>query len=163
MGTVSAFAGLQARLAPIVEKYRGKEGAAIPLLADVQREVGYVSEEAVEYVSAGVGIPAAELFGVATFYAMFRFQPQGKHVVRLCRGTACHVQGSGLVANQLERTLGIEDGETTSDLMFTLQYVACLGCCSLAPVMLVGDEVYGRLTPEKAVGVLEDLRKKDKR
>jgi NADH-quinone oxidoreductase subunit E len=150
---------LEIRLAPIVERYRGKEGVAIPLLADVQKEVGYVAEEAVEYVGAELGISAAELFGVATFYAMFRFQPQGKYVVRLCRGTACHVQGSGRVAEQLERTMGIRDGETTEDLMFTLQYVACLGCCSLAPVMLVGTDVHGRLTPEKAVAVLEDLRK----
>ncbi|MDR1622402.1 MAG: NADH-quinone oxidoreductase subunit NuoE [Synergistaceae bacterium] len=162
MGTAVAGAipDLEIRLAPIVEKYRGKEGAAIPLLADVQREVGYVAEEAVNYVGSQLAIPAAELFGVATFYAMFRFQPQGKHVVRLCRGTACHVQGSGRVAEQIQRTLGIEDGETTEDLMFTLQYVACLGCCSLAPVMLIGTEVHGRLTPEKAVAVLEELRKK---
>jgi NADH-quinone oxidoreductase subunit E len=154
-----AIPDLETRLAPIVEKYRGKEGAAIPLLADVQREVGYVAEEAVDYVGSQLAIPAAELFGVATFYAMFRFQPQGKHVIRLCRGTACHVQGSGRVAEQIERTLGIKDGETTEDLMFTLQYVACLGCCSLAPVMLIGTEVHGRLTPEKAVAVLEELRK----
>ena len=162
MMTISAAAktvpDLEARLAPIVEKYRGKEGIAIPLLADVQRVVGYVAEEAVEHVSAELGIPAAELFGVATFYAMFRFQPQGKHVVRLCRGTACHVQGSGLIADQLERALEIKDGETTSDLMFTLQCVACLGCCSLAPVMMVDDDVHGRLTPEKSVSVLEKLR-----
>ncbi|MDR2528087.1 MAG: NADH-quinone oxidoreductase subunit NuoE [Synergistaceae bacterium] len=158
-GSVSS-SELENRLSPIVEKYRGKEGAAIPLLADVQRELGYVAEEAVEYVGAELRIPPAELFGVATFYAMFRFQPQGKHVVRLCRGTACHVQGSARVAEQLERTLGVKDGETTEDLMFTLQYVACLGCCSLAPVMLVNEEVHGRLTPEKAVAVLEDLREK---
>jgi NADH-quinone oxidoreductase subunit E len=151
------IADLEVRLTPIVEKYRGKDGVAIPLLADVQREVGYVAEEAVAYVSAKLDIPAAELFGVATFYAMFRFQPQGKYVVRLCRGTACHVQGSGRVAEQVERTLRVKDGETTEDLMFTLQYVACLGCCSLAPVMMVGDEVHGRLTPEKAIGVLEAL------
>jgi len=149
---------LKNRLAPIVEKYRGKEGIAIPLLADVQQEIGYVAEEAVEHVGAELGIPPAELFGVATFYAMFRFQPQGKHVVRLCRGTACHVQGSGLIEDQLERALKIKDGETTPDLMFTLQCVACLGCCSLAPVMMVGDDVHGRLTPEKAVNVLEKLR-----
>ena len=164
MMTISAAASaktvsdLKDRLAPIVEKYRGKKGIAIPLLADVQREVGYVSEEAVEHVGAELGISAAELFGVATFYAMFRFQPQGKHVVRLCRGTACHVQGSGLIADQLERVLEIKDGETTPDMMFTLQCVACLGCCSLAPVMMVGDDVHGRLTPEKAVDVLEKLR-----
>jgi NADH-quinone oxidoreductase subunit E len=159
VAVAGAIPDLAERLAPIVERYRGKEGVAIPLLADVQKEIGYVAEEAVEHVGAELGIPAAELFGVATFYAMFRFQPQGKYVVRLCRGTACHVQGSGRVAEQLERTLGIQGGETTEDLMFTLQYVACLGCCSLAPVMLVGADVHGRLTPEKAVAVLEDLRK----
>jgi len=159
--TISAaknISDLRDRLAPIVEKYRGKEGIDITLLADVQREVGYVAEEAVEYVSAELGIPPAKLFGVATFYAMFRFQPQGKHVIRLCRGTACHVQGSGLIENQLERFLDIKDGETSKDMMFTLQCVACLGCCGLAPVMMVGEEVHGRLTPEDAVGVLEQLR-----
>jgi NADH-quinone oxidoreductase subunit E len=154
-----ALPELEVRLAPIVEKYRGRQGVAIPLLADVQREMGYVAQDAVEYVGKKLSIPAAELFGVATFYAMFRFQPQGKYVVRLCRGTACHVQGSGRVQEQLERTLGIKDGETTEDLMFTLQCVACLGCCSLAPVMMVNDAVHGRLTPEKAVEVLESLRK----
>lgn len=158
-GGVPAGDAMSAKLDPIVERYRGKRGVAIPLLADVQKEMGYVASEAVEYVCEKLSIPAAELFGVATFYAMFRFQPQGKYVVRLCRGTACHVQGSGRVLEQLERSLGIKDGETTEDLMFTLQCVACLGCCSLAPVMMVNDDVHGRLTPEKAVQVLEDLRK----
>ncbi|MDR3231383.1 MAG: NADH-quinone oxidoreductase subunit NuoE [Synergistaceae bacterium] len=146
---------MKSRLDPIVEKHRGKRGIAIPLLADVQKEVGYVAREAVEYVGEKLSISPAELFGVATFYAMFRFQPQGKYVVRLCRGTACHVQGSARVLDQLERSLGVHDGETTKDLMFTLQCVACLGCCSLAPVMMVNDEVHGRLTPEKAVQVLQ--------
>jgi NADH-quinone oxidoreductase subunit E len=159
MTVAEAILDLEIRLTPIVEKYRGKQGVAIPLLAEVQQEVGYVAEEAVNYVASQLSIPAAELFGVATFYAMFRFQPQGKHVIRLCRGTACHVQGSGRVAEQIERTLEAKDGETTKDLMFTLQYVACLGCCSLAPVMLVNTEVYGRLTPEKAVEVVERLRR----
>ena len=156
-----AVPDLEVRLAPIVEKYRGRQGVAIPLLADIQREVGYVAQDAVEYVGEKLSIPAAELFGVATFYAMFRFQPQGKYVVRLCRGTACHVQGSGRILEQLERTLKIKDGETTGDLMFTLQCVACLGCCSLAPGMMVNAAVHGRLPPEKAVEVLETLRKEE--
>ena len=154
-----AIPEMRAKLDPIIEKYRGKQGVAIPLLADVQKEVGYVAREAVDYVGEKLSIPAAELFGVATFYAMFRFQPQGKYVVRLCRGTACHVQGSGRVQEQLERFMNVKDGETTEDLMFTLQCVACLGCCSLAPVMMVNDTVHGRLTPEKAVAVLEELKK----
>lgn len=148
------------KLDKIIERYRGKAGATIPLLADIQKEFGYVSEDAVEYAAQKTGIPAAEMFGVATFYAMFRFEPQGKYVIRLCRGTACHVQGSGRIAEQLERSLGVKDGGTTKDGMFTLQFVACLGCCSLAPVMMVNDEVHGRLTPEKAVDVLEGYRKK---
>ena len=119
---------------------------------------GYLPEDAVEYVGKALDIPAAELFGVATFYAMFRLQPQGKYVVRLCRGTACHVQGSGRIGEQLQRALDVQEGNTTVDGMFTLQYVACLGCCSLAPVMMVGEDVHGRLTPEKAVAVLETYR-----
>jgi len=155
-------ADLEKRLDPIIERYRGKSGATIPLLADVQKELGYVAEEAVSYVSEKTGIPAAEMFGVATFYAMFRFKPQGKFVIKLCRGTACHVQGSARIAEQLERTLGIEDGDTTGDKLFSIQYVACLGCCSLAPVMMVNEEVHGRLSPEKAADVLNHISKRGK-
>lgn len=149
-----------AKLDEIIEKYRGKAGATIPLLADIQKEFGYVGEDEVNYAAQKTGISAAEMFGVATFYAMFRFEPQGKYVIRLCRGTACHVQGSSRIAEQLERTLQVKDGSTTKDGVFTLQYVACLGCCSLAPVMMVNDEVHGRLTPEKAVEVLKEYRKR---
>ena len=149
---------LENRLDPIIENYRDKDGATIPLLAGIQKEFGYVAEEAVAYVSENTGISAAEMFGVATFYTMFRFKPQGKYAVRLCRGTACHVQGSARIAEQLERTLGIGDGDTTDDLLFSIQHVACLGCCSLAPVMMVNDEVHGRLTPEKAASVLETYK-----
>jgi NADH-quinone oxidoreductase subunit E len=152
---------LEAKLEPIVTRYRGKKGVAIPLLADIQKTVGYIAEEAVDYVARELDLPAAELFGVATFYAMFRMRPEGKHVVRLCRGTACHVQGSARIGEQLQRHLGVSEGETTSDGVFSLQYVACLGCCSLAPVMMVDGEVHGRLTPEKAVDVLESYRTRD--
>jgi len=160
MGTTTKedMGKIEQRLNPIVEKYRGKKGITIPLLAEVQKEFGYVSEEAVGELSKMIDIPAAELFGVATFYSMFRLQPEGKYVIRVCRGTACHVQGSARIGEQIERLYKIEDGQTTSDGMFTLQYVACLGCCSLAPVMMVGDEVHGRLTPDKAVDILEHYR-----
>jgi NADH-quinone oxidoreductase subunit E len=146
---------------PVVEKYRGKKGATIPLLAEIQKGFGYLPEDALHFVAKALDMPAAELFGVATFYSMFRLEPEGKYVVRLCRGTACHVQGSALVGAQLQRYLGIPEGKTTEDGMFTLQYVACLGCCSLAPVMMVGDEVHGKLTPESAVTILETYRKKE--
>ncbi|WP_300524256.1 NADH-quinone oxidoreductase subunit NuoE [Aminiphilus sp.] len=156
----SVEAGTAAQLDLIVERHRGKRGNTIPLLAEIQKELGYLPEEAIRYVSSKLDIPAAELFGVATFYAMFRLQPEGRYVVRLCRGTACHVQGSLLIGEQLQRYLHVKEGETTEDGLFTLQFVACLGCCSLAPVMMVGDEVHGRLTPEKAVDVLEAYRTK---
>ncbi len=162
--TCCATAGqeeLASRLMPMVEKYRGKKGATIPLLAEIQKSFGYLPEDALHFVAKALDMPAAELFGVATFYSMFRLEPEGKYVIRLCRGTACHVQGSALVGAQIQRYLGIPEGKTTEDGMFTLQYVACLGCCSLAPVMMVGDEVHGKLTPESAVTILETYRKKE--
>lgn len=150
---------LDEALRPIVERFKGGKGITIPLLAAVQEKLGYLSPEALDFLSKELDIPAAEMFGVATFYAMFRLQPQGKHVVRLCRGTACHVQGSLRVGEMLQRHLNVKEGETTGDGLFTLQFVACLGCCSLAPVMMVDDEVHGRLTPEKAVEILESYHK----
>lgn len=148
----------KAALAAVVGKYRGQRGVAIPLLADVQREFGYLPAWAVEEAARTLDVPAAELFGVATFYSMFRLTPLGKHVIRLCRGTACHVGGSSRIAEELQRRLGVPEGETTTDGLFTLQFVACLGCCSLAPVMMVDEDVHGRLTPTKAVEVLDGYR-----
>jgi len=145
-------------LKPIVQRFREQHGTVISLLADIQETFGYIPESAVDHVAREVNIPSAELFGVASFYAMFRFQPEGKYVVRLCRGTACHVQGSWLIGEQLQRHLKIPEGGTTEDGLFSLHYVACLGCCSLAPVMMVNGVVHGRLTPEKAVEVLENYR-----
>lgn len=151
---------LSKRLDPIVDSYRGKKGITIPLLAAIQKEFGYVAQEAVEYVSQKLDISASEMFGVATFYAMFRLQPEGKYVIRICRGTACHVQGSAGVAEEISRHLGVKEGETTEDGLFTIQHVACLGCCSLAPVIMVGDDVHGLLTPPKSVEVIDQYRAK---
>jgi len=148
----------RADLTPLIATYRGRHGAAIPLLADIQRQFGYLPAEAVEEAARALDIPAAELFGVATFYSMFRLKPLGVHVIRLCRGTACHVQGSLRIAEELQRRLKVAEGDTTEDGLFTLQFVACLGCCSLAPVMMVGEDVHGRLTPDKAVNVLDAYR-----
>jgi len=145
-------------LTPLIAKYRGRHGVAIPLLADIQRQFGYLPEEVVEEAAQALDIPAAELFGVATFYSMFRLKPLGTHVIRLCRGTACHVQGSLRIAEELQRRLKVAEGDTTEDGLFTLLFVACLGCCSLAPVMMVGEDVHGRLTPDKAVKVLDAYR-----
>lgn len=145
-------------LTPLIAKYHDRRGVAIPLLGDIQRQFGYLPQEAVEEAARALDIPAAELFGVATFYSMFRLKPLGVHVIRLCRGTACHVQGSLRIAEELQRRLKVAEGDTTEDGLFTLQFVACLGCCSLAPVMMVGEDVHGRLTPDKAVKVLDAYR-----
>ena len=158
----AADPSLEERLLPLAERYRGKKGITIPLLAELQEIMGFIAPDGVEYLSRELDIPPAEMYGVATFYAMFRLQPQGKHIIRLCRGTACHVQGSARIGEQLQRTLSVPEGGTTEDRMFTLQFVACLGCCSLAPVMMVDGEVHGRLTPEKAVEVLETIRASEK-
>lgn len=142
----------------LVAQYHRRRGVAIPLLADIQRQFGYLPQDVVAEAARILDIPAAELFGVATFYSMFRLKPLGKYVIRLCRGTACHVQGSLRIAEELQRRLKVNEGDTTDDGLFTLQFVACLGCCSLAPVMMVGEDVHGRLTPDKAVKVLDAYR-----
>ena len=164
--TCCATAGqeeLASRLMPMVEKYRGKKGATIPLLAEIQKSFGYLPEDALHFVAKAMDMPAAELFGVATFYSMFRLEPEGKYVVRLCRGTACHVQGSALVGAQLQRYLGIPEGKTTEDGMFTLQYVACLGCCMLAPAVQIDTVTYGHVAPDTVSGMLEDFLEQQSR
>ncbi len=130
-------------------------GDIIPLLQKIQDAYGYVPKPVVEVVSAETGIPASWFFGVATFYAQFRLVPGGRHTIRLCRGTACHVKGATMVQSALETHLAVKDGGTTEDLRFTFETVACLGTCFLAPVMMVDDDYYGDLTPAKAPKVLK--------
>ena len=135
----------------------GKE-ALIPLLQQVQGALGYVPEEAVYLISDKTGVPASEVFGVLTFYAQFRLKPRGRNMISVCLGTACHVLGGGKILEALQRHLDVEPGETTSDREFTLAEVRCLGSCSLAPVMVVNEDTYGRLTPDKAVKIVERYR-----
>ena len=135
------------------------EGAVISLLQGAQEIYGWLPRSVMDEIARLSGIPVAKLYGVATFYAQFYLAPHGKHTVRLCRGTACHVRGAPQVLAAVERHLGVEDGATTADRLFSLETVACLGTCFLSPAMLVGQSQYfGRLTPERAVRVLEDLR-----
>jgi NADH-quinone oxidoreductase subunit E len=140
----------------IISKYRNRSGILIPLLQDVQHTLGYLSKEAMRYVSVQMGIPAADIYGVATFYSMFKLKPQGKHIIRVCKGTACHVSDADGIKEALRSELGLQgDEDTTSDMMFTLMEVACLGCCSLAPVIMVDDTTYGKLNPESIKAILE--------
>jgi len=113
-----------------------------------------LSEEAVKAIAAHLGVSENEVFGVASFYAMFRFTPPGKHIIKVCRGTACHVKGSGRILEELGRELHVKPGETTKDGKYSLESIACFGCCSLAPVMVVDDKVYGGMTTKKAKEIL---------
>lgn len=133
----------------LLDEWRGQRGSLIPLLQQTQELLGYLSQDAMQQIAAAAGQSPAEVYGVATFYAQFRFEPTGKHTIKICHGTACHVVGVELLDTTLQNELGIGPGQTTADGSFTLEQVACLGCCSLAPVMMVDDEVYGRLTGEK--------------
>ncbi|HOM98159.1 MAG: NADH-quinone oxidoreductase subunit NuoE [Acetomicrobium sp.] len=142
----------------IVTPWKGQRGGLIPILQEMQKEFGYLPEEALLTVSKELKIPKAEVYGVATFYAQFHLKPRGRHVIRVCRGTACHVRGSLQILEKVKQMLGIEENETTDDLRFTLEPVACLGACGLAPVMMVDEDTHGRLTPDKIKTILEKYK-----
>lgn len=148
-------------LQPIINKYKNKKGNLIPLLQGTQSLYGYIPEAAFHLISEETGIKLSDMYGVATFYSQFRLKPVGKHIIKVCHGTACHVQNAGSITDAIEETLKIKDGETTPDSLFTLESVACLGCCSLAPVMMIGDETFGKLTGKSAVKVVKDIRIKE--
>jgi NADH-quinone oxidoreductase subunit E len=146
----------------LIEKYKGKKGSLIPLLQGAQNEFGYIPREAFAYISERTGLDLSDMYGVATFYAQFRLSPVGKHIVKVCHGTACHVQNADKITDALIDALGVPDGGTTEDGLFTLESVACLGCCSLAPVMMIGDETYGKLTGPESVKIVKNIRIKEK-
>lgn len=150
------------RLDPLIKKYKGKKGAMIPLLQGAQELYGYLPRKAFEKIAAETGLELSDMYGVATFYAQFRLAPVGKHIVKVCHGTACHVQNSKAITSALEDSLGVKDGETTEDNLFTLESVACLGCCSLAPVMMIGDETYGNLDGKAASKIIRDIKLNEK-
>ncbi len=145
-------------LNPIIEKYNNKKGRLIPLLQETQSIYGYIPQQAFEKLSKEAGLEISDMYGVATFYAQFRLKPVGKNIIRVCHGTACHVQNSDAITEALQNELKIKDGETSEDGLFTLESVACLGCCSLAPVMMVNNETYGKLTKDKAVKIIKNIK-----
>ena len=145
---------------PILEKYRrASEGNLISILQTAQELYGYLPEELLKYISTGTGIKPAKVMGVATFYTQFRLKPVGKNLILLCQGTACHVNGSITIEDAIKSELGVSEGDTTPDGLFTYNNVACLGCCSLSPVMMINGEAYGSLTPAKARQIIGDIRK----
>lgn len=145
----------------LIEKYKNKKGNMIPLLQGIQDIYGYLPREAFIKVAKETNIELSDMYGVATFYAQFRLKPVGKHIVKVCHGTACHVQNAKELTDALQESLKVNDGETTSDGIFTLESVACLGCCSLAPVLMIGDETYGKLTGDKAVKIVKDIKRQE--
>ena len=150
-----------APLEPVLAEYAAAPGSVITILQKTQELYGYVPMDAVYRIAEATGNSPAKVLGVATFYSQFRFTAVGKHLILLCKGTACHVNGADGIADAVMDELGIADGGTTEDGLFSLSLVACLGCCSLAPVMMIGDRTYGTLTPDKARKILRDIRKEE--
>ncbi len=142
------------RIEPILVQYEGREGVLVPLLQDVQDELGWLPEDAVNLVSERLNLSPAQVYGVASFYAQFYFEPRGRNIVKVCVGTACHIRGASAGLEWLEDELGIEDGETSADMEFTLETVNCVGCCGLAPVIVVNDRVVRKKDQQKAVAQL---------
>ncbi len=143
------------QLSQVLAPYRGQKGATIPVLQKVQAELGYLSEEAISEIANFLGQTKNEVYGVASFYAQFRFERQGEHTVKCCQGTACYVQGSRRILEAVEDELNIAPGKiTTDDYKFSIERVACFGSCALAPVMVIDKTVYGRMTPAKAREIL---------
>ncbi len=149
------------KLEPVLAELGGSKTNLITILQKAQAIYGYLPKDVIYHTAAAVGVSPADVMGVATFYSQFRLTPMGKYLVMMCDGTACHVNGSERVAKAIFEYLGIESGETTPDGMFTLEKVACLGCCSLAPVIMVNGEAHANLTPDKAVCVLKEIRAKE--
>lgn len=147
-------------LESVLSQYKDVKGSLITILQKAQDIYGYLPTDVIYHIAEQTGNTPAKVMGVATFYTQFRLTPVGKYLIMLCQGTACHVNGSERIEAAITEELGIKDGETTEDGLFTLKCVACLGCCSLSPVMMINEETYGSLTPEKAISILNDLKKK---
>jgi NADH-quinone oxidoreductase subunit E len=145
----------------ILRDYTGDTSQLIPLLQKLQEAYGYLPQDIIVRLSSHTDIKVPEILGVATFYSQFRLTPMGKHVIKLCHGTACHVNGADNIGAAICDELGIALDETTEDGLFTIETVACLGCCSLAPVMMVDGEVHGRLTQDKARKVIREIKKQE--
>lgn len=145
-------------LMTILDRYRGQSDALITVLTEIQAHYGYLPEKQLRYTARELGFPIAQIYGVATFYNLFQLSPPGRYQVRICKGTACHVGKSDQISEHLQEKLGIAEHETTEDKLFTLQTVACVGACSLAPVVVINDRTYARTTPAKMWQAVKELK-----
>jgi len=150
---------MEERLNEILAPYQGRGDKLISILQQVQEELSYLPNEAMLAIAKVTGLPESRVYAVASFYAQFRFTPRGKHTVMVCRGTACHVRGAKKILEETERHLGIAEGETSEDLEYTLETVACIGCCALAPCIMIDDDVEAKLTPKKLSEIIDERNK----
>lgn len=147
--TENSEAALMERVDEILASRSGTRDELIPILQDIQHAFGYLPEESMSRVAGFLGVPESTVYGVATFYAFFKLVPTGRNVVRVCRGTACHVRGGARVLKEVQKKLGVKPGESTPDLEYYLETVACIGACALAPTMTINDETHGQMNPKK--------------
>jgi NADH-quinone oxidoreductase subunit E len=147
---------LKEQVRQVLEKYNGDKSALIDVLHDTQSTIGYLPKEALEEIHKGLNVPLSRVFSVATFFKAFSLTPRGRHLITICMGTACHVRGSDKVLAQMEKELGIKSGENTPDLKFTLETVNCVGACALGPMVIIGEDYHGEMTPEKVTDVLKN-------
>jgi NADH-quinone oxidoreductase subunit E len=148
-------------LSEILSSFEGKKEELIPILQRVQERYGYLPEDIMKKIARFLGLPESTVFGVGTFYAQFKLVPSGRNIVRVCRGTACHVRGGARILREVEKRLGIKPGESTPDLEYSLETVACIGACALAPTMVVNKETHGEMTTKKAAEILEQFKGQD--
>ncbi len=139
----------------VLQKHQHDKSLLVDVLQDIQAEIGYLPKEVLEETSRGLGVPVSRVYSVATFFKAFSLKPRGRHLINVCMGTACHVRGSDKVLDEIEKELKIRAGETTPDLKFTLDTVNCVGACALGPMVIVGEEYHGEMTPEGVVSVLK--------
>lgn len=144
----------------IFSTFGGKQGDLIPVLQKVQAHFGYLSEESMLEVAKFLKVPESKVFATASFYAQLRFNPVGRYLIKVCHGTACHVQNAQTITETLENSLDIKEGETTKDALFTLESVACVGCCSLAPVLMINENTHGKLAPKEISKILKEYQHK---
>jgi NADH:ubiquinone oxidoreductase subunit E len=156
MSQTCACAEIASAVAEIVSRYPSGRGSLIPILQDIQDRLGYISPQSLDELQRLTGISASEAYGVATFYTQFRFKPAGRHKIQVCNGTACHVRESRRLTEEMARQLGVDVGETTADGNFSLERVACLGCCALSPVVAVDGKVHANMTPKKVASLLRE-------